>query len=741
MRCLCELTPTLWRCRCWGENGSLQQQFLSSDHAYDASALASPPPQAGRAAPGRSPERGAGPSSASGLSCCSPGGSDHSSLLPSQTGVPGLGLGAAAKSPPVASRRSSALPTAPPPGRHRFPGHPLGLSLPAASHAPPVALADTSTQSAGAPLLPQAPPPHGPVPEPRVVASLAGIPIVSVAAGEGHLVAMSAAGRVYTWGSGQAGACGQRSMRPVWLPHAVDLEHADGGDGAVAAAGRGGRGGAPAAAARAPAAAAGTFDGEAGAHFDDRLYACVGLGLARGIVTHPERLAVEQARPLGYECLPAPPSEPSAPPPHPSGSGTTPSPSPSGLAANTSPPWTAVGIAAGAHHTVVLTQSGRAVSFGWAQHGRLGTGSDEARAVPAPTVVKGMPTLVGVACGYRHTLLLAADGRVYATGSNSCGQLGVHPGEAAQRRRPPAAALAAAARGAVLPLLRPANAPTAAGAQGRALWTTPDDLDSCAAVGAAERLVPLPSCALRPQQVVGPAFQNAIVASIAAGGNCSSCIDATGRLWMWGWAEDGNGGSGADRDAWNPRLAERFANVRALQVRLRVPSSFRPPSAPCSLPRALCSCRRLSDRRIPQPSSPAASAASSAPCSPPRASTERPLLRRPFCSVRSCGCSRHARARRRSPGACEPRRQPRLPCGGALPASAVSSRRRLRGRGHSQGVAWPAGPHRGGQGLLCAAAAVPVWAALSAAAPPSASSTTSATLPRRSRPRLGCPRP
>ena len=424
------------------------------------------------------------------------------------------------------------------------------------------------------------------MPEPRKVASLAGIPVVSVAAGEGHLVALSAAGRVYTWGSGQAGACGQRSTRPVWLPQLVDLEHADGGDAAVAViagVGRGGRGGAFA------AAAAGTFDGEAGAHFDDRLYACVGLSLARGIVTHPERLAVEQSRPLSYECLS--PSEPSAPPPHPSGSGTTP-----GLAANTSPPWTAVGIAAGAHHTVVLTQSGRAVTFGWAQHGRLGTGSDEARAVPAPTVVEGMPTLVGVACGYRHTLLLAADGRVYAAGSNSCGQLGVHPGEAVQRRRPPAAALAAATRGAVLPLLRPGDAPITAGAQGRALWTTPDDLDSCAAVGAAERLVPLPSCALRPEQVVGPVFLNAIVSSVAAGGNCSSCIDATGRLWMWGWAEDGNGGSGADRDAWNPRLAERFANVRALQVsRVRrggdllpphrpIPGQSRPPGEAASVP-------------------------------------------------------------------------------------------------------------------------------------------------------------
>jgi len=159
----------------------------------------------------------------------------------------------------------------------------------------------------------------------------------------------------------------------------------------------------------------------------------------------------------------------------------------------------------------------------------------------APRQSIGVPTLVGIACGYAHTLLLAADGRLYAAGSNSCGQLGVHPGAAIMERT------AQRQASSVLAIVRAESTEGTAPIEGRGRggsqpWLTPEDLCESAAVGAVERLVPLPSHATRPEVISGgPAFQNAVVMSVAAGWELQQLHDTAGRLWMWGWAEDGNG--------------------------------------------------------------------------------------------------------------------------------------------------------------------------------------------------------
>jgi len=54
----------------------------------------------------------------------------------------------------------------------------------------------------------EVPPPGVPVQLPLRVAAFEGVSVVSVAAGDGHMVALSASGVVFTWGDGKAGACG-----------------------------------------------------------------------------------------------------------------------------------------------------------------------------------------------------------------------------------------------------------------------------------------------------------------------------------------------------------------------------------------------------------------------------------------------------------------------------------------------------------------------------------------------------
>lgn len=76
-------------------------------------------------------------------------------------------------------------------------------------------------------------------------------------------------------------------------------------------------------------------------------------------------------------------------------------------------------------HSVLVTEDGKAMSFGRNQYGQLGL--NNLTIVQEPIVV---PTLqdknvIGAACGRNHTLFLTDTGTVYACGDNRSGQCGV----------------------------------------------------------------------------------------------------------------------------------------------------------------------------------------------------------------------------------------------------------------------------------------------------------------------------
>ncbi len=87
---------------------------------------------------------------------------------------------------------------------------------------------------------------------------------------------------------------------------------------------------------------------------------------------------------------------------------------------------TIVDVAAGDHHTVLLSNDGTVFTFGSGVDGRLGHGDTANRHVPTKIVHGNLSghTITGIAAGGAHTVLLSSDGTVFTFGLGSHGRLG-----------------------------------------------------------------------------------------------------------------------------------------------------------------------------------------------------------------------------------------------------------------------------------------------------------------------------
>ncbi|MGE5328107.1 MAG: Calx-beta domain-containing protein [Deltaproteobacteria bacterium] len=79
-------------------------------------------------------------------------------------------------------------------------------------------------------------------------------------------------------------------------------------------------------------------------------------------------------------------------------------------------------ISAGQAHTAVLKTDGTAYAWGYNEYGQLGDGTASQRI--APVSISGLNDTISIASGANHTIVLKADGTVWTCGYNSNGQLG-----------------------------------------------------------------------------------------------------------------------------------------------------------------------------------------------------------------------------------------------------------------------------------------------------------------------------
>ncbi|KAH7520537.1 hypothetical protein FEM48_Zijuj08G0154500 [Ziziphus jujuba var. spinosa] len=85
-------------------------------------------------------------------------------------------------------------------------------------------------------------------------------------------------------------------------------------------------------------------------------------------------------------------------------------------------------VAAGAEHTAAITEDGSLYGWGWGRYGNLGLGDRNDRLVPEKVSTVDIKNqdekMVMVACGWRHTISVSSSGGLYTYGWSKYGQLG-----------------------------------------------------------------------------------------------------------------------------------------------------------------------------------------------------------------------------------------------------------------------------------------------------------------------------
>ncbi|KAG0494376.1 hypothetical protein HPP92_005370 [Vanilla planifolia] len=81
-------------------------------------------------------------------------------------------------------------------------------------------------------------------------------------------------------------------------------------------------------------------------------------------------------------------------------------------------------VAAGAEHSAAVTEAGELYGWGWGRYGNLGLGDKNDRLLPEKVSSIDGERMVHVACGWRHTITVSFSGGLYTYGWSKYGQLG-----------------------------------------------------------------------------------------------------------------------------------------------------------------------------------------------------------------------------------------------------------------------------------------------------------------------------
>lgn len=208
-----------------------------------------------------------------------------------------------------------------------------------------------------------------------------------------------------------------------------------------------------------------------------------------------------------------------------------------------------VAIAAGYEHTVALRRDGTVWSWGLDDDGQLGNGATTAQfeGTSVPSRAVGLAGVVQVAAGGRNTLARTADGRVWAWGDNSGGNLGDGTGVGSNVpiAVPGLTGVAWVASGSYSLAIKADGSAWAWGSNGYAQLGDGTYVD---------RPTPVALTGLPPIASASLAFLH------------SSAVAKDGSVWSWGNNDAGDLGDGTTEQRQSPIQSHGIASVIAVAV-------------------------------------------------------------------------------------------------------------------------------------------------------------------------------
>ncbi|MFT0761941.1 hypothetical protein VRY54_02620 [Actinomyces sp. F1_1611] len=183
-------------------------------------------------------------------------------------------------------------------------------------------------------------------------------------------------------------------------------------------------------------------------------------------------------------------------------------------------------VSAGVFHTVAIADNGRTYAWGDNEHGEIGDGSSLNRSTPVEVATPEGVTFTSISAGAYHSIAIGDDGKTYAWGDNSYGQLG----DGSKTDQPTPVEVAAPEGVSFTSISAGGNTSIAIGNDGKTYaWGS----NGYGTIGDGSQTD-------QPTPVEVAAPEGVTFTSISAGGFTSVAIGNDGKTYAWGYVQSGN---------------------------------------------------------------------------------------------------------------------------------------------------------------------------------------------------------